>query len=79
MMLDLAKPEAREIVRRMVPSADVLVENFRPGTMQKLDLGEDQLRPLNPGLIYCSISGYGQQGPLRRVGAMIRSPRLRPA
>jgi CoA:oxalate CoA-transferase len=61
--LDLKNREAIALVRRMVESADVLVENFRPGVMQRLGLGCDELAALNPKLIYCSISGYGQSGP----------------
>jgi CoA:oxalate CoA-transferase len=61
--LDLKNTEAIALVRRMVQSADVLVENFRPGVMQRLGLGYDELAALNPKLIYCSISGYGQSGP----------------
>jgi crotonobetainyl-CoA:carnitine CoA-transferase CaiB-like acyl-CoA transferase len=67
-VLDLTKPEARDIVYRLVPSVDALVENFRPGTMQKLELDEARLRPLNERLIYCSISGYGQHGSLCTLG-----------
>jgi len=51
------------VVRRLVATADVLVENFRPGVMQRLKLDYASLRGLNPRLIYCSISGYGQTGP----------------
>jgi CoA:oxalate CoA-transferase len=60
--LDLKSPEAIRIVHRMVESADVLVENFRPGVMERLGLGYEALRKINPRLIYCSISGYGQTG-----------------
>ncbi|MEM3042993.1 MAG: CoA transferase [Thermoplasmata archaeon] len=61
--LDLKKEEAKEIVRELVKKCDVLVENFSPGTMKELGLGYEELRPLNPGLVYASISGYGQYGP----------------
>ncbi|WP_454630574.1 CaiB/BaiF CoA transferase family protein [Bradyrhizobium cenepequi] len=61
--LDLKSAEAVEVVRRLVASADVLVENFRPGVMRRLKLDYASLRGLNPRLIYCSISGYGQTGP----------------
>jgi crotonobetainyl-CoA:carnitine CoA-transferase CaiB-like acyl-CoA transferase len=63
--LDLKVPEALEIVLRLVDRADVVIENFRPGTMDRLELGYDALRARNPRLVYCSISGYGQSGPLR--------------
>jgi len=63
--IDLNWPEAREIVREMCRKADVVVENFRPGTLARFDLGYEQLRVLNPGVVYVSISGYGQQGPWR--------------
>ena len=63
-MLDFKREEAREVVRRLVADADVVVENFRVGTMEKWGLGyEDVLRELNPGLVYCSITGYGRTGP----------------
>jgi CoA:oxalate CoA-transferase len=61
--LELKRPEAVEIVKRLVGRADILVENFRPGVMRRLGLDWESLRPLRPGLIYCAISGYGQTGP----------------
>ncbi|GIX48318.1 MAG: CoA transferase [Candidatus Tectimicrobiota bacterium] len=63
--LDLKHPEGQEIARRLVAQADVLVQNFRPGVMQRLGLDYDAVRPLNPRLIYVSASGYGMQGPYR--------------
>jgi CoA:oxalate CoA-transferase len=60
--LDLKSPEAIKLVHRMVESTDILVENFRPGVMERLGLGYEALRQINPRLIYCSISGYGQTG-----------------
>jgi len=66
--LDLKKPEGRALLLRMVKKADVLVENFRGGTMEKLGLGYDALRAANPGLIYCAISGYGRTGPYADKG-----------
>jgi crotonobetainyl-CoA:carnitine CoA-transferase CaiB-like acyl-CoA transferase len=62
-VLDLKSPEGAEAVRRLVANTDVLVENFRPGVMRRLKLDYESLRQLNPKLIYCSISGYGQTGP----------------
>jgi crotonobetainyl-CoA:carnitine CoA-transferase CaiB-like acyl-CoA transferase len=61
--LDLKRPEAAEIMRKLISSADVLVQNFRPGTMERLGFGEPTLRELNPRLIYVSISGVGESGP----------------
>lgn len=63
--LDLKQPEAQAVARRLVAEADVLVENFRPGVMARLGLGYDQVRELNPGLIYVACSGYGEEGPYR--------------
>ena len=61
--LDLKQPAALEAVRRLIAGADVLVQNFRPGTMERLGLGEPAMREANPGLIYVSISGVGETGP----------------
>ncbi|GLH81051.1 CoA transferase [Bradyrhizobium sp. SSBR45G] len=68
-VLDLKSREAVEAVRRLVGAADVLVENFRPGVMQRLGLDFAVLSALNPRLIYCSISGYGQTGPSAELPA----------
>jgi crotonobetainyl-CoA:carnitine CoA-transferase CaiB-like acyl-CoA transferase len=61
--LDLKRPEAGKIMRKLIARADVLVQNFRPGTMERLGLGEPTLRTDNPRLIYVSISGVGESGP----------------
>jgi CoA:oxalate CoA-transferase len=61
--LDLKNPEAIKLVHRLVEETDIVVENFRPGVMDRLGLGYDVLCEINPRLIYCSISGYGQSGP----------------
>jgi crotonobetainyl-CoA:carnitine CoA-transferase CaiB-like acyl-CoA transferase len=61
--LDLKRPEAGMIMRKLAARADVLVQNFRPGTMERLGLGEPTLRASNPRLIYVSISGVGESGP----------------
>ncbi|CAH2604537.1 CoA transferase [Rhodovastum atsumiense] len=61
--LDLKAPETRERLLPLLAGADVLVEQFRPGVMARLGLGYEALSALNPGLIYCSITGYGQTGP----------------
>ncbi len=62
--LDLKHERAAEIIRQLVADADVLIEQFRPGVMARLGLGYQQLRSCNPKLIYCSITGYGQDGPM---------------
>src|SRR3984893_260583 len=61
--LALKRPEAAEIMRKRAPRADALVQNFRPGTMERLGLDEPALRASNPRLIYVSISGVGESGP----------------
>ena len=61
--LDLKRPEGRAILLRLVRHADVLIENYRRGTMEKLGLGYDVLAVENPALIYCAITGYGRDGP----------------
>jgi crotonobetainyl-CoA:carnitine CoA-transferase CaiB-like acyl-CoA transferase len=66
--LDVKSAEGADLFRRLARRADVLVENFRPGTMERLGLGYEALRESNPGLIYCSISGFGQTGPYRLRG-----------
>jgi crotonobetainyl-CoA:carnitine CoA-transferase CaiB-like acyl-CoA transferase len=63
--LDLKAPDELEVARKIVARSDVLLENFRPGVMGRLGLGYDAAKALNPGIVYCSISGYGQTGPLR--------------
>lgn len=64
-VLDLKDPEQLEAVCKLIANADVLVENFRPGVMERLGLGYETCKALNPRLVYCSISGFGQSGPLR--------------
>ena len=67
--LNLKTEEGKAIFRRLAEGADVLLESFRPGVMERLGLGAEALRKLNPGLIYCAITGYGQDGPYRdKVG-----------
>jgi crotonobetainyl-CoA:carnitine CoA-transferase CaiB-like acyl-CoA transferase len=63
MTLDLKNPQARDIILKLAATADVAVENFRPGVMKRLGFDYDSLRKVNPRLIYCSVSGYGQTGP----------------
>ena len=68
--IDLKKPEGVALCRRLAERMDVVIENFRPGTMERLGLGYQAVRAKNPGLIYCSISGYGQDGPSKNEAAM---------
>lgn len=63
--VDLKRPEGLALVRDMALRADVVVENFRPGTAARLGLGAETLRAANPRLVYCSVSGFGQSGPWR--------------
>ncbi|MFW6051434.1 MAG: CaiB/BaiF CoA transferase family protein [Myxococcota bacterium] len=63
-VLDLKKPEGREAFLELLPRYDVLVESFRPGVMGRFGLGYEALRERHPGLVYCAITGYGQDGPL---------------
>lgn len=65
MFLNLKKPEAREIVQKLIMDYDIILEQFRPGVMEKLGLSYDALKAINPRLIYCSLTGYGQTGPMR--------------
>ena len=67
--LDLKKPKAIEAVKRMVATADVVIENFRPGVMDSLGIGYDVLKAVNPRLIYCAVSGFGQVGPQAKTAA----------
>jgi crotonobetainyl-CoA:carnitine CoA-transferase CaiB-like acyl-CoA transferase len=68
-VLDLKSPEGIQAIKRLVGKVDILVENFRPGVMRRLKLDHASLRQLNPKLIYCSISGYGQTGPSAELPA----------
>src|SRR5512141_2451540 len=66
--LNLKHERGREILKRLVRDADVLTENYRRGTLEKLGVGYDVLAKINPGLIYCAISGYGRDGPFADKG-----------
>ena len=63
-VVDLKTSHGREVARRLVAKADIVVENFRPGVMSKLGLDYEAVRQINPTVVYCSISGFGQSGPL---------------
>src|ERR1700677_2069879 len=65
MTLDLKTPEGKDLLRKLVKSADVFVEGFRPGVMERLGLGYAALEQVNSKLVYCSLSGFGQTGPYR--------------
>jgi len=67
--LNLKKAQGKDVLKRLVESADVLVENFRPGVMARLGLAYDDLIAVNPRLVYCAISGFGQEGPMRGAPA----------
>ena len=66
--LDLKKPKGQEVLKRLVSNADALIENYRKGTMERFGLGYDVLSVINPGLIYCEVSGYGRTGPMADQG-----------
>jgi CoA:oxalate CoA-transferase len=67
--LNLKDERGKEVLRRLVATADVLVENFRPGVMARLGLSHPELAAVNPRLVYCAISGFGQEGPMRGAPA----------
>lgn len=67
--LNLKHPKGKDVFRRLVRTADVVMENFRPGVMDRLGVGPSELMKENPKLIYCAISGFGQDGPLRDLPA----------
>jgi itaconate CoA-transferase len=67
--VDAKTPEGREVLRRLAATADVFVENLTPGAAARLGVAADELRAENPRLVYCSLSGYGQEGPYRDVKA----------
>ncbi len=64
--IDLKSPEGLEVAKALIATADVFVENFKPGVAERLGLGYDAVREVNPRIVYCSISAYGQDGPLSR-------------
>lgn len=85
-VVDLRKPAGREIVRDLAARADVFVQNFRPGVIERLGLAEPELRKLNPGLVYASLSAFGETGPYAQrpaydhiIQAMTGAPYLQAA
>lgn len=67
--LDLKHPRAKEVVHKLIKDADVMLQNFKAGTMERFGFGYDDLKKINPNLIYCSISGFGQKGPKAGMAA----------
>lgn len=65
--LDIARPEGHDIVRRLAAKSDILLENYKVGGLKRYCLGYEDLKPINPKLIYCSITGFGQSGPLAHL------------
>ena len=65
--LNLKSEEGKEIFKKMAESADVILESFRPGVMDRLGIGYDEISKLNEGIVYCSLTGYGQTGPYRNL------------
>ena len=66
--VNLKHPEGAAVVKKLAAKADVMIESFRTGTTEKMGLGYDDIRAMNPRVIYCSISGFGRTGPLRQKG-----------
>lgn len=67
--IDISDETGREVVHRLAAACDVVLENFAPGVVERLGVGPEHLRRINPSLVYCSLSGYGQNGPYRDVKA----------
>jgi crotonobetainyl-CoA:carnitine CoA-transferase CaiB-like acyl-CoA transferase len=63
--IDIGSPEGQDLIRRMVVHCDVVIENYRVGTLKRYGLGYDDLKKIKPGLVYCSITGFGQDGPYK--------------
>ena len=76
--IDLAKPEGATLVRRLAAEADIVVENFKVGGLEKYGLDYASLRAVNPRLVYCSITGFGQSGPYAERPGFHRRPRDEP-
>ena len=69
-LMNLKDPKQKEVFMKMIPNVDVVVENYKPGTMEKFGCGYDTLKEINPRLVYTAISGFGQTGSLRKKGAL---------
>ncbi len=65
--VDMRTEEGREFIRRLLPTTDVIIQNFRPGVLEKYGFGYDQLKDEYPGLVYCNVSGYGPDGPYKKL------------
>jgi len=61
--VDLAKPEGQEIIRELAKSSDIMMENFKVGDLKRYKLDYESIRAINPGIVYCSVTGFGQTGP----------------
>jgi len=68
-VVDMTKPDGADLVRRLAADADVVVQNFRPGVLDRLGLGYEHVRDVNPDVVYCSLSGFGAEGPYRERSA----------
>ena len=66
--VDIKRPEGLTLVRRLIRGADVVIENYRTGTLDRLGLGYDSVKENNPGLVWCEISGFGRSGPYAGIG-----------
>src|SRR3546814_14916904 len=77
--VDLKAEEGKEFVKRLIAQADIVIENYRPGTMEKMGLGYDVVQALNPRLVYCKIPGFGPTGPYaQRAGYTLISTGIPP-
>ena len=70
LVVDLREEEGKKVFRRLVERADVVVENFRPGVMDRLGLGFEELAKVKPSMVYCTVSGFGSTGPYRNRGVL---------
>ena len=77
--IDMKDPRGKAVVLKLAAQADIVMENFRPGVVKKLGFDYDSLKVGNPGLVYASMSGFGQTGPYGRKSASTSSPRACPA